>query len=636
MNILRLSDAEIAYGERKLLDGASLTLHTGEKVALIGRNGAGKSTLLKVLSGSAQLDDGNLWTSDNLVIATLEQTPPTDQTIEDKTLYRVVVDGLGELGELLERYHTITQQTSSPPLSELNRIESGIEMLGGWNIEQRVNRALDRMALPADATMRECSGGVRRRALLARALVAEPDLLLLDEPTNHLDIPAIDALQNLLITTPATVIFVTHDRALINAVATRIVEVDRGSLVSYPGSYAAYLDRKRKTDEEEALADRKFDQQLAREETWIRQGIKARRTRNEGRVRRLKELRTRRAARLEKHGNVRLSIDEGQLSGNLVAELDGVCFGYDSPLIENFSTRIMRGDRIGVMGANGSGKSTLLRLILGELRPQTGTVTLGTRLHTAYFDQRRSQLDERLTVRESVAEGSDSVVIGDRSVHVVGYLSDFLFPSSQLNMPVASLSGGEKNRLLMAKLFAQPANMLVLDEPTNDLDVETLELLEELLGEFSGTLLLVSHDRAFLDAVVTSTIVFEPDGGVREYIGGYSDWQRQTQRAQQPDAPGPDHKERERRGETFENRGQPTKNLGYIEKRELAALPEKIETMEAKQEALRARVSERQFYQQNKSEIQSALEELNAVDHAIVRAYERWEALSDRDDGSSN
>ncbi|MFP6816369.1 MAG: ATP-binding cassette domain-containing protein [Pseudomonadales bacterium] len=632
MNILRLSNAEIAYGERNLLDGASLNLHSGEKVALIGRNGAGKSTLLKVLSGSARLDDGTLWTSDNLTIATLAQTLPIGQQIEEKTIYQVVVDGLGELGDLLDRYHTITQQPSSRQLAELTDLEAGINALGGWNIDQRVNRTLDRMALPADTTMRECSGGVRRRTLLARALVAEPGLLLLDEPTNHLDIPAIDALQNLLITTSATVVFVTHDRALINAVATRIVEVDRGSLVSHPGEYATYLERKRAADDEEAQTDRKFDQQLAREETWIRQGIKARRTRNEGRVRRLKELRVRRAARLEKPGSARLRIDEGQSSGNLVAELDEVGFGYDSPLIENFSTRIMRGDRVGVIGANGSGKSTLLRLILGELTPQSGTVTLGTRLQTAYFDQQRSRLDARLTVRESVAEGSDTIVIGDRSVHVVSYLSDFLFPSSQLNMPVASLSGGEQNRLLMAKLFAQPANMLVLDEPTNDLDVETLELLEELLGEFSGTLLLVSHDRVFLDAVVTSTIAFESDGGVREYVGGYSDWQRQVRNAQPANARAPDRKPRKRADESSGNRRQAGKNLGYQEKRELAALPDRIETLETNQTMLRARVNEPRFYQQDQTEIQSALEALNAVDHAIVEAYERWETLSDQDD----
>ena len=626
MNILTLSDAEIAYGGRKLLDQASLTLQKGEKIALIGRNGAGKSTLLRILAGATQLDDGTRWTADNLTIATLSQTVPE---AEDQTIYQCVVEGLGELGELLDRYHAIAQQGSMQLLEGLADVEAEIEALGGWNVEQRVNRVLDRMALPADALLKECSGGVRRRAMLARVLVAEPDLLLLDEPTNHLDIPTIDALQSLLIATPATVVVVTHDRALIDEVATRIVEVDRGALVSYPGSYATYLDRKAKAADAEATADRKFDQELAREETWIRQGIKARRTRNEGRVRRLGELRNKRAERLAQQGSVRLAIDQSQQSGDQVAVLDEVSFGYDSDpgemLIQDFSTRIMRGDRVGIIGANGSGKSTLLRLILGELKPTHGTVTLGTRLKIAYFDQQRSPLDERLTVRESVVEGSDTIVVNGRSRHVAGYLRDFLFPPDQLNMPVASLSGGEKNRLLMAKLFAQPANLLVLDEPTNDLDVETLELLEELLGEFAGTLLLVSHDRAFLDAIVTSTIVFEPDGVVREYVGGYSDWQRQTRIADVADrtsgAPStpkvPERRDRSTR-------------LGFKEKRELEGLPEQIESLEAAQEALQVRISESEFYQQEHAEIQAVLKELNELTQTIEGAYQRWETLSER------
>jgi ATP-binding cassette subfamily F protein uup len=624
VSILRLSGAEVAYGDRKLLDDASLVLQAGEKVALIGRNGAGKSTLLKVLSGTAQLDDGTLWTADNLTISTLAQSVPMDQINEDQTIYHVVVDGLGELGGLLERHHTITQSSSKKELAELPRIEAQIESLGGWNVEQRVTRVLDQMSLPADQLMHDCSGGLRRRTMLAQAMVAEPDLLLLDEPTNHLDIPAIDELQNLLINTAATVVFVSHDRALIDAVATRIMEVDRGTLVSYPGSYATYLDRKKKADEEEASTNRKFDQQLAREEAWIREGIKARRTRNEGRVRRLKDLRRQRGARLERQGSANLAIDDGARSGNLVAELDAVSFAYETPLITDFSTRIMRGDRVGIIGANGSGKSTLLRLILGQLDPQAGSVTLGTRLRTAYFDQQRSQLDEHLTVRESVGEGSDTITVGDQSRHVVSYLGDFLFPSSQLNMPVAKLSGGEKNRLLMAKLFAQPANLLVLDEPTNDLDVETLELLEELLGEFTGTLLLVSHDRAFLDAVVTSTIVFEADGTLREYVGGYSDWQRQTGNANRPEA----RRANKKKGQPETNS---SKRLGHKAKRELTALPDQIESLEEQQTELRARISEPAFYQQDKPAIQAVLEELGAMDQAIEQAYERWEVLSNLD-----
>jgi len=629
VNLLRLADAEIAYGGRKLLDQASLTLQTGEKIALIGRNGAGKSTLLKILANTTQLDDGTRWTADNLTVATLSQTVPE---VEDQTIYHTVVEGLGELGELLDRYHAIAQQSSMQHLEQLSEVEAGIESLGGWNVEQRVNRVLERMALPADALMKECSGGLQRRAMLARALVAEPDLLLLDEPTNHLDIPTIDALQSLLVATPATVVVVTHDRTLIDAVATRIVEVDRGALSSYPGRYATYLDRKARTADAEAQADRKFDQELAREETWIRQGIKARRTRNEGRVRRLGDLRKQRAARQQQQGNVRLAIDQSQQSGNQVAVLDDVSFSYDSdphaPLIRSFSTRIMRGDRVGIIGANGSGKSTLLRLLLGELEPTHGTVTLGTRLKTAYFDQQRSRLDERLTVRESVGEGSDTILIGDRSKHVVGYLQDFLFPPSQLNMPVASLSGGEKNRLLMAKLFAQPANLLVLDEPTNDLDVDTLELLEELLGEFAGTLLLVSHDRAFLDAIVTSTIVFEPDGDVREYVGGYSDWQRQTRVAEQP----ADASSEPPSAAEVSTRSNKDTRLGYKDKRELEGLPDQIESLEVAQSALQARISEPGFYQQEQAEVQSVLDELSELTRTIEGAYQRWEALSPGDD----
>ncbi len=628
MNLLRLSDAEIAYGGRKLLDQASLTLQTGEKIALIGRNGAGKSTLLRILAGTTPLDDGTRWTADNLTVATLSQTIPE---VEDQTIYHTVVEGLGELGELLDRYHAIAQQSSMQHLEQLSEVEAGIESLGGWNVEQRVNRVLQRMALPADALMKECSGGLQRRAMLARALVAEPDLLLLDEPTNHLDIPTIDALQSLLVATPATVVLVTHDRALIDAVATRIVEVDRGALSSYPGRYATYLDRKARAAETEAQADRKFDQELAREETWIRQGIKARRTRNEGRVRRLGDLRKQRAARQQQQGNVRLAIDQSQQSAirwRCWMTCRSATVPAQTPLIRNFSTRTMRGDRVGIIGANGSGKSTLLRLILGELQPSHGTVTLGTRLKTAYFDQQRSRLDDRLTVRESVGEGSDTIVIGDRSKHVVGYLQDFLFPPSQLNMPVASLSGGEKNRLLMAKLFAQPANLLVLDEPTNDLDVDTLELLEELLGEFAGTLLLVSHDRAFLDAIVTSTIVFEPDGSVGEYVGGYSDWQRQTRvTAQTTDTSSAPPSTQE-----ASKRSNKDTRLGYKEQRELEGLPDQIESLEVTQSALQDRISEPGFYQQEQAEVQSVLDELSELTRTIEGAYQRWEALAAGDD----
>ena len=616
MNILRLSDAEVAIGEHKLLNGANFDLEAGEKVALIGRNGAGKSTLLKVLAGAAQVDDGTVWRADHLSVSVLDQT---HADADDCSIYHAVVEGLGDLGTLLDTYHRTAMQ-EPPQLDKLSRLEADIEALGGWNVEQRVNRAIQRLALSPDMTLSACSGGMRRRVMIAKAFVAEPDLLLLDEPTNHLDIPTITTLQNMLVNTTSTVCFVSHDRALIDAVATRIVEVDRGQLISYPGSYATYRQRKQKADDEEATANRKFDQVLAQEESWIRQGIKARRTRNEGRVRRLESLRKQRAQRLNKQGNVRLEIEHGHQSGELVAELDNVSFGYQDTLIRNFSTRIMRGDRVAIVGPNGSGKSTLLRLLLGELSPDTGTARLGTQLHVAYFDQQRAQLDDALTIRESVTDGTDTVSVGGRERHVVGYLQDFLFPPSQLNQPVSKLSGGEKNRLLMAKLFAHPANLLVLDEPTNDLDVETLELLEELLTDYTGTLLLVSHDRAFLDAVVTSTIVFE-NNELNEYVGGYTDWQEQRKVAEKQVTP-PQNKPKGKRV-------KPRNTLGFNEKRELAGLPDQIEALEAKQATLQEAVSSTDFYQQPKAAIQEQLNALTQVTEEIEQAYQRWEILSD-------
>ncbi len=466
MNIVRLVGGELAYGEQKLFSDASFVLQAGEKVALIGRNGIGKSTLLKLLQGDIALDDGDLWIQQGLRIAALHQSVPE---MPDQTVFDVVKSGI------LAEYEKASEDEDTD-----------------WSVDHKVDRIVDMLGLPAQQLMSECSGGMQRRAMLGQTLVADADLLLLDEPTNHLEIAAIDKLQDLLVSTTTTLVMVSHDRALVDKVASRIVELDRGTLTSFPGNYQAYLQRKQHDLEVEATANRKFDRNLAQEESWIRQGIKARRTRNEGRVRRLQSLRKERAARVSKQGKVQLSVDGGQQSGNIVAKLEDVSFAYPTPddtapLISNFSTLISRGDRVGIIGANGCGKSTLIRLILGELQPASGQVTLGTKLHTAYFDQQRTLLDENTTVRENVSPGSDFVEVGGRRKHVVGYLADFLFPSSYMNMPMAKLSGGEKNRLLMAKLLAHPANLLVLDEPTNDLDVETLELFEELLGEFEGT-----------------------------------------------------------------------------------------------------------------------------------------------------
>jgi ATP-binding cassette subfamily F protein uup len=596
LNILRLNKAELAYGEQKLLHDAFLSLEAGEKVALIGRNGTGKSTLLKVFSGSTELDDGECWKSDGLKISFLSQDLPEQL---DQTIFETVQAGLENIGA------DTAKHTSSD-----------------WNTEHKVERIIDQLALPAAQTMRESSGGIRRRAMLAQALVSEPDLLLLDEPTNHLDIPAIDTLQKLLQASPATLVLVSHDRTMVNQVATRIVELERGALTSYPGNFSTYLARREKADEEEAVTNRKFDQELANEEVWIRQGIKARRTRNEGRVRRLEALRKERAARLSKQGNVKLKLDAGQQSGNIVAELENVSFGYDKPLIKDFSTQITRGDRIGIIGANGSGKSTLIRLILGELSPTAGKITRGTKLQIAYFDQQRSLLDTNQTVRNSVSEGSDHVEIGGKTKHVAGYLADFLFPSSYLNMPAAKLSGGEKNRLLMAKLFAQPANMLVLDEPTNDLDVETLELFEELLAEFTGTILLVSHDRAFIDAVATSTIVFEANGSLTEYVGGYTDWQRQIR-------PAKDTGKLQSAAANSSGKSKREQRLGYKAQRELDALPEKIEQLESARDEVQTLVMASDFYKQPEPQVKTTLAQLQSLNDDVDAAYTRWEELSE-------
>ena len=532
MPLITLDHVRMAFGHLPLLDDASMLVDAGERVAMIGRNGTGKSTLLRILSGELEPDAGAIWRAPGLVTARLGQDASLSAA---RDVFDVVAEGLGDLGELVKAYHhaavAVAEGTDPSALATLGRLQHELEERNGWTLEQRVERVLTRLSLPADAIVTTLSGGWRRRVLLARALVAEPSLLLLDEPTNHLDLESIEWLEEHLHGYPGAIVFVTHDRAFLQRLATRIVEIDRGRLTSWPGDYRTFLEKKEAWLANEALAEAKFDKKLAQEEVWIRRGVKARRTRDEGRVKALMRMREERAARRAQIGSVRMVVDVAERTGKVVFEADGITKSYaDISVVSDLSTRIMRGDRIGLIGPNGAGKTTLLRMLVGELLPDSGEVRRGSGVQIAYFDQERAQLDPERTVVDSVADGNDTVTVGGVVRHVHGYLEDFLFPPERARSPVKALSGGERNRLLLARLLTQPANVLVLDEPTNDLDIETLELVESLLVEFPGTILIVSHDRTFLDNVVTSTLVFEGAGRVAEYVGGYEDWQRQKAR----------------------------------------------------------------------------------------------------------
>jgi ABC transport system ATP-binding/permease protein len=628
MPLLRLENLSLAYGHLPLLLHVDLQIDAGERVCLVGRNGTGKTTLFRVLTGMAIPDEGDVRRMDTLRIAHLEQEVPPDT---DQTIFEVVAGGIGELGTLLTEYHNLTQRdglAQRESLRELAELQARIEMHDGWNINQKVETVLTRLNLPEDKPLVDCSGGTRRQVMLARALVSEPDLLLLDEPTNHLDINAITWLEKYLLSCNGAVMFITHDRTFVRRLATRIVELDRGRLVSFPGDFAAYLRKKDELLEIEERANAKFDKKLAEEETWIRRGIKARRTRNEGRVRALQAMRGEKAQRLEAQGTARFGIDTGALSGRLVVDVRQVNFRFgEEPIIRDLSTRILRGDRVGIIGPNGSGKSTLLRLILGELEPSSGEVVLGTKLQVAYFDQHRRTVDVEKSVRENMSD-SDYVTVRDRSRHVIGYLKDFLFPPERIDSPVKALSGGERNRLLLAKIFTQSANMMVLDEPTNDLDVDTLELLEELLAEYEGTLLLVSHDRTFLDNVVTSTLVFEGDGRFREYAGGYEDWERYQRSI--PEVPIPGAKGSSATAISGQPQIKPSnkpRKLSYKERRELEALPAKIEALETEQAELHERMGHSAFYRQPGDQITSTIDRLEAVKRELEESYERWQTL---------
>ena len=624
MSLITLNDVTIAFGHKLLLDHANLQIDNGERVCLVGRNGTGKSTLLNVLRGALAPDEGTVWRMDTLRIAHLEQDVPADLSA---TVYQTIAAGLPELGQVLTDYHDASNSIvddDPASLQHLANLQQRIDDLGGWNLSQKVELVLSRLALPPDLLVSECSGGMRRRVMLGQALVSEPDVLLLDEPTNHMDIEAITALEELLLSFHGATVFITHDRTLIRRLATRIIELDRGALVSFPGNYDEYLSRKQRMLETESRENANFDKFLAEEEVWIRQGIKARRTRNEGRVRRLEALRDERRQRVGRQGSVGFDVDSSARSGQIVAALENVSFGYEGrTLVRDLTMTVRRGDRIGIIGPNGCGKSTLLRLLLGQLAPQSGQVTLGTQLKIAYFDQQRAQLDPDKTVRQNVSEGSDQVTIGGRSRHVIGYLGDFLFPPERANSPVASLSGGERNRLLMAKLFTQPANLLVLDEPTNDLDAETLELLEELLEEFSGTLLLVSHDRTFIDNVVTSVLAFEGDGVWSEYVGGYQDWLRQARARRKPSQTVPIDPPRPTASKT----AAPKKRLSYKDQRELEAMPRVIDALETEQARLQQQIADHEFYRQDKSAIAATLASFDGVNERLAAAYARWEQL---------
>jgi ATP-binding cassette subfamily F protein uup len=626
MAIITFRDVSLSFGHHALLDGAQFQIERGERLCLIGRNGAGKSTLLRLLSGDIQPDSGEIVRAQNLRVAQLAQEVPRGT---HGSVFDVVAEGIGKAGALLQRYHRLTHDLADGggDLDALSRCQHELEAVGGWALNQQVETVLSRLSLDADAEVSSLSGGLKRRVLLAQALAAEPDLLLLDEPTNHLDIDAITWLEEFLLGWNGTLLFITHDRAFLQRLATRIIELDRGRITDFPGDYATYLARKEAMLAEEESRNALFDKKLAQEEAWIRQGIKARRTRNEGRVRALKRLREERSQRRERSGRANMAIQTAERSGKIVIEAEHAGFHYDDkPVVRELTTSIMRGDKVGIIGPNGSGKTTLLRLLLGDLEPTTGSIRRGTSLEIAYFDQYRATLDEDKSVKDNVAEGSDTLTINGQPRHVMSYLQDFLFTPERARQPVRSLSGGERNRLLLARLFTRPSNLLVLDEPTNDLDADTLELLEELLMDYSGTVLLVSHDRAFLNNVVTSTLAFEGDGVVNEYIGGYDDWLRQ--RAQPTPA---------KTAQAAPNTAAPAKapapekprKLSYKDQRELDALPQKIEALEAERDAINADMSSPEFYQQDAKAVSAVQERLAAVDAELETAYARWDALEE-------
>ena len=647
MPLLRLDKASLNFGTHVLLDEVDFEIKRGARIGLLGRNGAGKTTLMKVIEGIMGLDGGERWLRPGVKVAWLEQSLPD---ADEQTVYDLVADGLAEVGDLLKQYHHLTSNYEDADMAQLERVQSALEAKDGWSLSQKVDTVISQLDLPADKLMKELSGGWRKRVALARALVREPELLLLDEPTNHLDIPAIEWLEKQLQDYHGALMLITHDRSFLQNVANKIVELDRGHLYQFEGTFERFLRYRAEQLAAEESANKLFDKKLAEEEVWIRQGIKARRTRNEGRVRALEAMRKERSDRRVQQGKANFQVSSADRSGKIVAELTDITqrFGYKL-VINNLSTTVMRGDRIGLVGANGAGKSTLLKILLGQLVPTEGKVKLGTKLEVAYFDQLREHLDLEKNLIDNVCGGQEYIEIGGKRKHAISYLSDFLFTPDRIRTPAKALSGGEQNRAILAKVFSRPANILVLDEPTNDLDIETLELLEDLLLGFDGTVLLVSHDRKFMDNVVTSIMVFEEDSNVREYVGGYSDWVRHggnlsdfaapqtgfssgaidSSAAAAETTPAVSKKEYDANVSAPFNapKAAPKKKLSYSEKRALEAALKRIDEFEAQQVQLEALISDPKFYEGESAKVNETLKEVAAVADALAQAYADWEAL---------
>jgi len=625
MALIDLKKIKLSFGAHPILDNLDLVIDPGERICLLGRNGEGKTSLIKIIKGTLQPDDGTIQRKQGLRVGYLDQEVPGDTP---GSVFDMVSAGIGKLGKLLSDYHhlslSLTSNSDESLTHKLGDLQHQLDMEDGWKYNQKIETVISKLNLDADASFSSLSAGWKRRTLLARALVMQPDLLLLDEPTNHLDMEAITWMEEFLIGFNGSLLFVTHDRRFLQQLATRIVEIDRGRLLNWPGNYDDYLKRKEAEQSAENTSRAEFDKKLAREETWVRQGIRARRTRNEGRVRSLEKMREEFRQRRNQQGNVRMSIQGAGLSGKVVCEVKQAAFSYsDQPIIRDFSTRIMRNDRIGILGPNGAGKTTLMKLLLGKLKPQSGTVRMGTNLEILYFDQLRDQLDPEKTLGENVADGNPNIILNGKSRSIYGYLQDFLFEPERARSPVKSLSGGERNRLLLAKLFAKSSNLLCLDEPTNDLDIETLELLEDLLLQYSGTVMLVSHDRTFLNNVVTSTFAFEGDGTISEYIGGYDDWYNQR----------PQQKEEKIKIKDLKAKNPPSKNtvkkLSFKQKKELETLPAQIEALEKEQKDIYVLLADPAFYKDKGEKVSNAKSRMEQIEDELPKLYERWETLSD-------